>query len=60
MLFFLSLFLSLFLLRCAGGGVGGRGGHEGGSPVAYPADLLSPGVRMTGSQPDGTEQVYSM
>lgn len=34
--------------------------EEGCSPVVYPAEPLSPGVRMTGSQPDGTEQVCSM
>lgn len=35
-------------------------GGVGGSPVVYPAEPPSPGVRMTGSQPDGTEQVCSM
>lgn len=49
-----------------GGGGGEKGGSMGGrlwwggSPVVYPAEPLSPGVRMTGSQPDGTEQVSSM
>lgn len=33
---------------------------RGGSLCLYPAEPLSPGVRMTGSQPDGTEQVCSM
>lgn len=49
LVFYLCVLLSLFLLKC-----------ERHFPFAYPAELLSLGVRMTGSQPDGTEQVWNM
>lgn len=59
-LFSLSLVFSLCVLFTVSAQVCRGPEHEGCSPVAYPAELLSPGVRMTGSQPDGTEQVCSM
>lgn len=56
-----SVFFSAFLLRCAGARRREMSecmcGEWGGE---YPAEPLSPELRMTGSQPDGTEQVYSM